>query len=112
MNPVAEITKTYPVEISGWDANDHFFVEKTLLEWKEGNPKTADLHCSVRVGCVLFIRLLRAGPIGTNFPVAYEAASVDKDGQSGAAQISLVQLQPRPATNGASYHERSVTRVA
>jgi hypothetical protein len=25
---------TYRVEVSGWDAKENFFVEKTTLEWK------------------------------------------------------------------------------
>ena len=107
MNSVAEMKKGYPVEVSGWDANEHFFVEKTVLEWKEGGIKTTQLHCAIRVGCVLFIRLLQAAPIGSNFPIAYEAASLAKTREDTTVQISLVQLQPRVPSRGETYRERS-----
>jgi hypothetical protein len=109
MYSVAEMEKGYPVEVSGWDANDNFFVEKTVLEWKEDGLKTIDLHCAMRVGCVLFIRLLQSAPIGSTFPIAYEAASVAKTGDNSTVQVSLNQLQPRVASLGETYRERSTT---
>lgn len=113
MNSVVDIEKGYPVEVSGWDADENFFVEKTILEWKEGGIKTTCLHFAIRVGCVLFIRLLQTTPIGSNFPVPYEAASVDETGEGGAVKISLVQLQPRVFSRGETCRERSsATKVA
>jgi hypothetical protein len=52
----------YRVEVSGWDAKENFFVEKTSLDWKEREGKTVALHVAVRVDSVLFVRLLR--PLG------------------------------------------------
>ena len=113
MNSVAEMEKGYPVEVSGWDADENFFVEKTILEWKEGGIKTISLHCAIRVGCVLFIRLLHSTPLGNNFPIPYEAASVAESGANSTMQISLVQLQPRVSSRGETYRERSsATKVA
>ena len=38
MNSDSDVTvngeDTYRVEVSGWDAKENFFVEKTTLEWK------------------------------------------------------------------------------
>ena len=113
MNSAVDMEKGYPVEVSGWDADENFFVEKTVIEWKEGGIKTTSLHCAIRVGCVLFIRLLQTTPIGNNFPIPYEAASVAESGANSARQISLVQLQPRVSSRGESYRERSsATKVA
>jgi len=113
MNSVAEMEKRYPVEVSGWDADETFFVEKTVLEWKEGGIKTTSLHCAIRVGCVLFIRLLQTTSIGSNFPIPYEAASIAGTGANGSRQISLVQLQPRVSSRGETYRESSsATKVA
>ena len=112
MNSVAEMEKGYPVEVSGWDTDENFFVEKTILEWKEGGVKTTSLHCAIRVGCVLFIRLLQT-PIGSNFPIPYEVASVAESEGNSTVQISLVQLQPRVSSRGETYRERSsATKVA
>jgi hypothetical protein len=114
MNSVAEMEKRYPVEVSGWDADETFFVEKTVLEWKEGGIKTTtSLHCAIRVGCVLFIRLLQTASIGSNFPIPYEAASIAETGANGSMQISLVQLQPRVSSRGETHRESSsATKVA
>lgn len=30
---------TYNVEVSGWDAKENFFVEKTVLDWKSDDKK-------------------------------------------------------------------------
>ncbi len=107
MNSVAGSEKGYPVEVSGWDAGENFFVEKTILEWKEGGIKTTSLHFAIRVGCVLFIRLLQTTPIGSNSPIPYEITSVAKSGADSAMQISLVQLQPRVSSRGGAYRATS-----
>ena len=113
MHSVAEIEKGYPVEVSGWDTDENFFVQRTILEWTEAGIKSIHLHCAIRVGCVLFVRLLQSASIGSNFPVPYEAASVAETGENSAVQISLVQLQPQLASREKTYPERStVTTIA
>jgi hypothetical protein len=44
----------YRAEVSGWDAKENFFVEKTSLDWGEREGKTVALHVAVRVDSVLF----------------------------------------------------------
>lgn len=42
------ITNSYPVEVSGWDDQQSFFVERCELEWKEetGKHLTLFVHCT------------------------------------------------------------------
>ena len=65
----------YRVEVSGWDAKENFFVEKTSLDWKEREGKTVALHVAVRVDSVLFVRLLRPLGGGADFPVPHRAVT-------------------------------------
>jgi hypothetical protein len=48
----------YRVEVSGWDTNDAFFVEKSDLEWSEETGNRVVLCNAVLDGEVVFLRLL------------------------------------------------------
>jgi hypothetical protein len=90
----------YRVEVSGWDADENFFVEKTKLEWKPENNKAILLRSAIRPGCVLFVRLLQPTGPGASYPIAYAALTSDAKDENGSARISLERLRPR-----ASYKE-------
>jgi hypothetical protein len=45
MNTQPTTPVSYCVEMSGWDVNENFFVEKTELEWTEEEKK---FTCSIR----------------------------------------------------------------
>jgi hypothetical protein len=86
----------YRVEVSGWDAKENFFVEKTSLDWKEREGKTVALHVAVRVDSVLFVRLLRPLGGGADFPVPHRAVRVsERDQDATCKDVGLEQLQPR-----------------
>ncbi len=86
----------YRVEVSGWDAKENFFVEKTSLDWKELEGKTVALHAAVRVDSVLFVRLLRPLGGGADFPVPHRAVRVaERDQDTSCKDVGLEQLQPR-----------------
>jgi hypothetical protein len=86
----------YRVEVSGWDAKENFFVEKTSLDWKEREGKTVALHAAVRVDSVLFVRLLRPLSGGTDFPVPHRAVRVAERYQDATCKdVGLEQLQRR-----------------
>jgi hypothetical protein len=86
----------YRVEVSGWDAKENFFVEKTSLDWKEREGKTVALHVAVRVDSVLFVRLLRPLGGGADFPVPHRAVKVEEREQDASCKdVGLEQLQPR-----------------
>jgi hypothetical protein len=87
---------SYRVEVSGWDAGENFFVEKTSLDWRERERKTVALHATVRLDSVLFVRLL--GPLGggADFPVPHRAVRVeDSSKDASCTDAGLVQMQPR-----------------
>jgi hypothetical protein len=86
----------YRVEVSGWDAKENFFVEKTSLDWGEPEGKTVALHVAVRVDSVLFVRLLRPLGGGADFPVPHRTVKVEDRGQDATCKdVGLEQLQPR-----------------
>lgn len=87
------ITSVYPVEVSGWDSTQSFFVEKSDLEWNEETGKHVLLSRAVREGSILFVRLLQPIARDRSYPVAYVA----EDGSSaanGQFQFRLKQVQP------------------
>jgi hypothetical protein len=91
---------SYRVEVSGWDAKESFFVEKTMLEWKPDDKKSMLLRADIRPGCIVFVRLLQPLATATSFPIAYEALTGAEKDATGAARVSLERLRPR-----ASYKE-------
>jgi len=80
---------TYRVEVSGWDAKENFFVEKTTLEWKPEDKKSMLLRADIRPGCIVFVRLLQPLAIATSFPIAYEALTNAEKDKTGASRVSL-----------------------
>lgn len=66
----------YRVEVSGWDKNQVFFVEKSDLEWSEHAGKCVVLCNAVADGAVVFLRLLQSLSADRSHPVPYEAEFV------------------------------------
>ena len=94
----ANRVNSYRVEVSGWDAKENFFVEKTSLDWREHEGKTVALHATVRLDSVLFVRLLRPLGGGADFPVPHRAVQVEDHGKDASCKdVRLEQLQPRRA---------------
>lgn len=87
----------YRVEVSGWDAKENFFVEKTYLQWKEPAGKTISLRSPVQAESILFVRLLRSLGGGTSFPVPYRAVRVAPVANEVGAIVSVERLHPRAA---------------
>jgi hypothetical protein len=99
MNSNSDVTvngeDTYRVEVSGWDAKEDFFVEKTTLEWKPEDKKSMLLRADIRPGCIVFVRLLQPLATATTFPIAYEALTSAEKDKTGATRVSLERLRPR-----------------
>jgi hypothetical protein len=89
-----EGTNSYRVEVSGWNASEKFFVEKTTLTWGADEKKEITLLCSLREGSVVFVRLLQPFSKGNHATVPYQAAIVAQDA-SGRSVVQLVRLLPR-----------------
>jgi hypothetical protein len=88
-------TEGYRVEVSGWDADECFFVEKSRLVWTESAGKRVALHALVRIGSVLFVRLIQPMGAGSSFPVPYRAVEFQSSNHDAEAMVILEQLQPR-----------------
>lgn len=89
--PVASV---YRVEVSGWDSEDRFFVEKTEIAWDESDAKRLRLRRPLRKGSVVYVRLLQATTPVQSYPIAYRANPVGDTG-SGTWEFRLVQVYPR-----------------
>lgn len=99
MLPQKPTARSYPVEVSGWDAQQRFFVEKTELEWDEQAGKRLRMRTPIVRGTLLFIRLFDAGALDA-LPVAYEAQHIRRQETSPFYEVSLVPVEPqrgRPA---------------
>jgi len=94
MDPIGKVQMSYRVEVSGWDASENFFVEKTTLDWRGGDQKEISLQVRLREGCMLFIRLLQPPAAANNIPIAYQVSKVKKD-DKGRTRFSLAQIRPR-----------------
>jgi|HubBroStandDraft_6_1064221.scaffolds.fasta_scaffold545233_2 hypothetical protein len=108
-----EQQKSYQVEVSGWDASERFFVEKTTLDWSHEAQKQICLRSSIAQGCVVFVRLLQSLADGNNFPIAYQATEVAEKDAEGRARVRLAQSRPRPSfRETAEALEDSAIKVA
>jgi hypothetical protein len=87
----------YRVEISGWDAEERFFVEKSMLVWNERKGKTVALKSVVSAGSVLFVRLTQPLGGGSGFPVPYRAVECEYRNAGPGRVLTLEQLEPRMA---------------
>jgi hypothetical protein len=85
---------SYRVEVSGWDASDAFFVEKTTLDWSGGDKKEISLRSGLSEDAVVFVRLLQEFGKADSFPIAYRAASVET-GENGRTLVQLARLHPK-----------------
>ena len=88
------LTDTSPVEASGWDSAQSFFVEKAELEWNELTGKHVTLSRSLSPGSMIFLRLLQPMSPDRSLPVAYHAQpmGVTPEGQQ---QFRLNQIEPK-----------------
>ena len=103
---------SYRVEVSGWDAKENFFVEKTVLEWKPDDKKSILLRADIRPTCVVFVRLLQPMATAASFPIVYEALTSAEKDDAGTARVSLERLRPRANYKETLSDGLSAARVA
>jgi len=84
----------YRVEVSGWDLNEQFFVERTALQWGQGEYRTVLIRQRVRQGALVFIRLLETVAPSRCFPVAYRARQVIERENGALYELKLSQVWP------------------
>ena len=96
MNQLTQQAANYRVEVSGWDAAEAFFLEKTVLYWNTSGQEIS-LRSHLREGTVVFVRLLQSFESEENFPVPYVVSKnlpVEIDGRSS---VAICRLHPKPS---------------
>ena len=73
------LQEAYPVEVSGWDDHQNFFVEKTELHWSEVAGKHIVLQRQVPSGTLVFLRLLDPMGVLPAHPVPYRAERYNEE---------------------------------
>jgi hypothetical protein len=86
------------VEVSGWDEDEIFFVEKSELSWDDFAGKHISLKHMLAEGALVFIRTLQPASLQRSFPVAYEAEFIGCD-VDGSHEFRLNPVQPRHSRN-------------
>jgi hypothetical protein len=82
-------------EISGWDMDENFFVEKALLHhYQDGNNKVG-LRARLRVGSLVFVRVPDEASLDRTVPVTYQVLRIDGSASHGAREVQLIRLRPR-----------------
>ncbi len=99
MSPQNPLATCYVLEISGWDRTEQFFVETTELDWSKENDKNVHLRHPLRVGALVFVRLLHPTTAVDRTPVAYLVETVVEGDAPGIWLVCLTQLHPRSRTN-------------
>lgn|SRR5215469_595004 len=89
-------------EISGWDTDENFFVEKAVLQ-PYGNGNKVDLRARLRVGSLLFVRLFEVSSLNRTVPVAYRVSCVGRIAGVGARAVEMIELRPREMTTRAVW---------
>ena len=96
MAQLAQQLSSYRVEVSGWDAAEAFFSEKTVLYWSAGGQEIS-LRSRVREGMVIFVRLLEPFGREENFPVSYVVAKNLPVEIEGGVTVAIRKLHPKPS---------------
>ncbi|MGO9642127.1 MAG: hypothetical protein ACLP1Y_12585 [Candidatus Acidiferrales bacterium] len=89
------VPSLYPIEISGWNVEGEFFVEKADLRWNDMGEKRVSLRESVRDGAVVFVRLMIRKSDNATFPIAYQAELITDQRSRGTIEMKLIPCQPR-----------------
>lgn len=81
-------------EISGWDTEENFFVEKTVLQYHDEGNK-AGLRARLRVGSLVFIRVPDDASMDRTVPITYQVSGITSTARNGAREVYLTRLRPR-----------------
>jgi hypothetical protein len=70
------LTQTGLVEVSGWDEEQIFFVERSELGWDEFAGKHVTLNRMLSEGSIIFVRLIQPTALQRPNPIPYKAEFV------------------------------------
>jgi len=88
------LTQTGLVEVSGWDEDQIFFVERSELGWDEFAGKHITLRRMLAEGAIIFVRPIQPTALHRANPIPYEAEFLGCDPE-GHPQFRLNGVQPR-----------------
>ena len=87
-------TDTHRVEVSGWDENETFFVEKSDLAWDNFAGRHISLQHMLPDGAMVFVRILQPTSRLQSPPCAYQVEFISCDPE-GQRQFRLNLVLPR-----------------
>jgi hypothetical protein len=93
-------TRTYRVEVSGWDVSHVFFVEGSELSWNKENGKHLTLTHALSPGTMIFVRLLQLTSADRSVAVPYQAEQLAVMSE-GMWQFRIHRAEPRPVAKEA-----------
>ena len=82
------------VEVSGWDEDEVFFVERVELVWDEFAGRNVTLSRMLSEGSIIFLRPIQSIAIHRAYPIPYEAQFLGFNPE-GHHQFRLNTVQPR-----------------
>jgi hypothetical protein len=100
------VNYVYRVEVSGWDFEKSYFVEKSDLEWNELTGKDVILSREIPDGSLIFVRLLQPLSQEQSFPIPYVAEFV-RATREGRRRFRLSSVPLRAKTE---HETETVTR--
>ena len=89
---------THAAEISGWDADGHFFVETTELDAAHSGDISAILHRCIADGALVFVRSVdpRGEDTVRGLPIAHEVCASNTCDGGGHYRIHFTPCRPHP----------------
>ena len=88
------VTDHYRVEVSGWDEDEVFFVEKSHLDWDDFAGKHISLQHMLSEGSIVFVRTLQPMAMHQSPPVPYQVEFIGCN-EGGLHQFRLNVVRPR-----------------
>jgi hypothetical protein len=81
------------VEISGWDTNSKFFVEKASLQAGTGEHMQARMQHRTNVGTLLFVRALDRPRRGEVWPLAFRVVQSEWNESQQLYDVELKEVE-------------------
>lgn len=75
------------VEVSGWDHQEEFFVEQTVIEWRPPEARVVYMRRALPDGGVVFVRLLETEPDAASSPVVYRVQAAGRPDPNGMRAV-------------------------
>jgi len=91
---IQSLTQTGMVEVSGWDEDEVFFVERSALGWDEHAGKHVTLSRMLSKGSIIFVRPIEPTALHRANPIPYEAEFLGCNPE-GNHQFRLNGVHPR-----------------